>query len=145
MDNFEEAVEYLKTELISAPAYFVISGIKKNEGAAISRDRNGIPDLWKLDKDSEDDKIIVVTNFDYWVEVPDHDKNRANYVRHYIKQIDKDKLTKEDLMEKVLKQPMVLRTPSIHSAVMSARNDHKEGETTCKDCGGAYLTSIIYR
>lgn len=144
-ENFEEALESLKSELLTAPTYFILSGVKENEGAVIARDRNGLADVWRLNKDSENDSILIATNYDRWVAVPDHDKNRVNYVKHYIEQIGKDKLDKNNMMEQVLKQPMVLRSPSIHSVVMSARTDHKEGETSCGDCGGAYLNAIIYK
>lgn len=144
-DNFDEVVELMKTELLTAPTYFIISGIKENEGVIIARDRNGLLDVWKLNKDSKEDSVLIGTNFDRWVEKPDHDNNRANYAKHYIDQIGLENLTKDNLMEKVLKQSMVLRPPSIHSVVMSARNDHKEGETVCGDCGGAYLNAIIYK
>jgi N-acylethanolamine-hydrolysing acid amidase len=40
-DNFECALSYLATTPIIAPGYLILAGIKKYEGAIISRDRVG--------------------------------------------------------------------------------------------------------
>lgn len=52
IDTFEEVVAYLETNRVGCSMYNIIAGMKKNEGAIISRDPLTTYDTLRLGKDS---------------------------------------------------------------------------------------------
>jgi len=67
IDNFDDAVEKLSTQNLIADAYYIVAGIKPNEGAVLTRNRENATDIWKL---SNNEWFLLQTNYDHWTSAP---------------------------------------------------------------------------
>lgn len=74
-ETYDQAVDMLSRHLLIAPAYFIVGGVKPNEGVVITRDQHETLDFWRLDGG----KIwyILETNYDHWVPPPPNDDRRT--------------------------------------------------------------------
>lgn len=76
----EEEVDYasankrLRTERIAAPVYYIVSGIKPNEGMVIERETDGVHAYYEL---SDTTWFLVQTNYDRDQPEPIYDQRRA--------------------------------------------------------------------
>lgn len=86
--SYAQAKQILKSEWLTAPAYFIISGTMDNEGDIITRDRNFLPDSWSLDV-SSNRWFILETNYDHWKPAPPND-NRRDYGIKYMNNMGRD-------------------------------------------------------
>ena len=50
--SYNEAIQLLQKEPLSAPVYYITAGSQPNEGAVLTRDRNFLTDLWPLNVSS---------------------------------------------------------------------------------------------
>ncbi len=50
--SFNDAVNKFSKENIVAPAYFIVGGVKENEGVVITRNQTHLVDLWSLNSKS---------------------------------------------------------------------------------------------
>jgi len=85
--SFDKAVDYLSSQFLANPVYFVVAGAAHGEGVVISRDRKGPGDAWRLyEANSRDTKKInqnqpdwfrLQTNYDHWEGVPSYDDRRT--------------------------------------------------------------------
>jgi len=89
--TFDEAEQWLTTERLANPGYFVMSGSRHGEGAIVTRDRESAPDVWHLyEASTKDTKGINVqpewfrmqTNYDHWEAAPTWDDRRTPGVAH---------------------------------------------------------------
>lgn len=71
--NYSSALARLKRERISAPVYYILSGVGPNEGAVIEREVNGVHAFYELD---EHNWFIIQTNYDRDYPDPLHDPRR---------------------------------------------------------------------
>jgi len=71
--TYATALQRLKTERIGGPVYFVVSGLKGNEGAIIERDNEKVHALYEL---TETNWFLVQTNYDRDQPDPIHDQRR---------------------------------------------------------------------
>lgn len=71
--TYAGAANRLKSERIAAPVYYVLSGVKANEGMVIERDTNSINAFYELS-----DKVwyLVQTNYDRNLPEPIYDQRR---------------------------------------------------------------------
>ena len=46
--SYDEAIDHLKKEVLSAPVYYISAGSQSNQGAIITRDRNELRKLSPL-------------------------------------------------------------------------------------------------
>lgn len=74
-NSFDEAVSVLTTHRLIAPAYFIVGGMKPNEGVVITRDQSKAIDTWKLDGGKT--WYLLETNYDHWVPPPPNDDRRT--------------------------------------------------------------------
>ena len=72
--NYPDAMKRLKTERIGGPVYYVVSGVKPNEGAVIERDVNSVNACYEL---SDSTWFLVQTNYDRDYPDPLHDPRRV--------------------------------------------------------------------
>jgi hypothetical protein len=77
--SFSEAIERLKTKDLIAPAYFIIGGLNKNEGAVITRNQFEFVDIWQLNSSSSgiEKWYLLETNYDHWLPPPPNDDRRT--------------------------------------------------------------------
>merc|ERR1719382_2218716 len=75
-DTFDEALEALQTGKLIDDMYFIVGGVKTDEGAIISRARNKAADVWKLDSSASVGWFRLQTNYDHWKEPPTADNRR---------------------------------------------------------------------
>ena len=79
-ENFEDALESIKTVPLIAPVYIMVAGITSGSAAVVTRDRLKPDDtmgegVWPLDVDGGA-YWRLETNYDHWVDVPDTDNRR---------------------------------------------------------------------
>ncbi len=77
--SFEDAVKYLSSTDLIAPVYFIVGGVKTNEGAVITRNQLEAIDIWRLNASSSgiEKWYLLETNYDHWVPPPANDDRRT--------------------------------------------------------------------
>mmetsp|Transcript_41040 Transcript_41040/g.114058 ORF Transcript_41040/g.114058 Transcript_41040/m.114058 type:complete len:383 (-) Transcript_41040:207-1355(-) len=73
--TFEEAVLFFSEVKLSAAAYFILGGTKPGEGAVVTRDRDAVVDVWRLNPVAGL-WYVLETNYDRTAEVPTGDDRR---------------------------------------------------------------------
>ena len=68
-ESFDEAVKRLSTAKLIAPAYFIVGGVKQDEGVVLTRNQTHLIDKWSLDSSSSgiEKWYLLETNYDNWV------------------------------------------------------------------------------
>ena len=95
--TYQNALERLLTTRIAAPIYYIISGVKPNEGAVIERDPGSVHAYYTL---NDTNWFLVQTNYDRDQPDPFHDPRRVaveNRIRKYGNRIT-EKVLLEDFM-----------------------------------------------
>jgi len=83
--GFESAIEYLSSEIMIDPLYFIVAGSEPGQGAVVTRNASaaaGETDVWRL-KDGypkENPFYLVETNYDHWGDVPSSDDRRNDAI-----------------------------------------------------------------
>eukprot|EP01061_Rhynchopus_euleeides_P002815 TRINITY_DN12176_c0_g1_i1.p1 TRINITY_DN12176_c0_g1~~TRINITY_DN12176_c0_g1_i1.p1 ORF type:complete len:441 (+),score=179.64 TRINITY_DN12176_c0_g1_i1:120-1325(+) len=84
LPDYASALDLLKVKPIPAPAYLIVGGLGNNEGAVITRDRNGTSHaagtgrgFWPIDT-AAGDFYRLETNFDNWEPFTDGRRKIAN-------------------------------------------------------------------
>lgn len=83
--GFESAIEYLSSEKMIDPLYFIVAGSEPGQGAVVTRNASaadGDSDVWRL-KDGypkENPFYLVETNYDHWGDVPSSDDRRNDAI-----------------------------------------------------------------
>ena len=77
--NYEDAVKLLSSADLIAPVYFIVAGVKPDEGAVITRNQWEAIDIWRLNASSSgiEKWYLLETNYDHWVPPPAHDDRRT--------------------------------------------------------------------
>lgn len=99
-ESFEEAVEMLSHNKLSSSVFYVVSGVKKNEGAVISRNHDSIHRIDRLDVDNGI-WFLVICNTDYEKEESITDTRRAPAEKN-IEKIGRDNINYENLFNNVM-------------------------------------------
>jgi len=76
LDTFDGAVKYLSEAQLSAASYFIVAGTKPQEGVVITRGRDAVADVWRIDA-SKGDWYVLELNSDHWKPAPFGDNRRA--------------------------------------------------------------------
>ena len=71
--SYSNALQRLKSEKIGGPVYYVVSGVKDNEGCVIEREPESVHAFYEL---SETNWFIIQTNYDRDYPDPLHDPRR---------------------------------------------------------------------
>jgi hypothetical protein len=74
--SFEDAVKRLSNTDMIAPAYFIVGGVKPDEGVVITRAQRQVVDLWRLEN-SKNIWYLFETNYDHWLPPPSNDDRRT--------------------------------------------------------------------
>lgn len=76
LDTFESAVDYFSNVPLAASAYYIIGGVKPQEGAIITRNREKAVNVWRLNP-AQGDWYILQLNSDHWKPAPFGDDRRT--------------------------------------------------------------------
>jgi hypothetical protein len=81
--GFESAIEYLASEPMIDPLYFIVAGAEPGQGAVVTRNATaakGESDVWRLEDGypKENPFYLVETNYDHWGDVPSSDDRRVD-------------------------------------------------------------------
>lgn len=121
-DSYEEALNLLSKTELSAPVFYGLSGIHKNEGAIISREYDGIYRIDSLDVDNGK-WFLVVCNTDL-----DKDEPETNFRRvpteENISGIGRDKINFKNLFSDVMS---VYPTNNIITAYTTIQSSQGKG------------------
>ncbi|KAB7508025.1 hypothetical protein Anas_02634, partial [Armadillidium nasatum] len=82
VNDFESAKSALSNVRLIAPVYYILSGINRNEGVIITRDRDNVNILNLGSKESgQGSWFLVETNYDHWKNPPFYDDRRTPSVQ----------------------------------------------------------------
>lgn len=112
--NYHDALERLKTTRIGGPVYYVISGVKPNEGAVIERDSNGIHGFYSLDDKTW---FLVQTNYDRDQPDPFHDPRRVP-VENRIREFGQRNIDEKTLFTEFMTNWPTFNIATIMTAIM---------------------------
>jgi N-acylethanolamine-hydrolysing acid amidase len=106
--DYDTAISWLSNSKLIAPCYFTVCGTKPGEGALLTRNRQGVEQLWELGKAGP----IVQTNIDHWNNNDDDDIlysiDRRDRARTYV---DSDptysQITESNLWRLMSKRPIL--------------------------------------
>ncbi|XP_072261595.1 N-acylethanolamine-hydrolyzing acid amidase-like [Pyxicephalus adspersus] len=115
--DFDSAVEQLSSTKITTEIYLTIAGTKPGEGAAITRNRDGLADILHLNV-TDGRWYLVQTNYDRGTPHPEHD-NRMHYAVQKLNSTEQENIN-QDSLYKVLSIPRVLNWATLHTTMMSA-------------------------
>ena len=112
--TYAAAVDRLKTTKIAGPVYFVVSGLKGNEGIVIERDSDKVHAAYEL---SDCTWYLVQTNYDRNQPDPEHDQRRIP-AENRLKKVGNEGLTEQVLFDTVMKQTPTLNLETIYTVTM---------------------------
>jgi len=95
VDSFEKAIDYFSKTPVSAAGYMIVAGVKAGEGAVLTRDRDSLVDMWRLDAIAGR-WFLVETNYDHFLMPPFGDNRRAPEFRA-LEEIGQDHIDAEGL------------------------------------------------
>ncbi|XP_064415590.1 N-acylethanolamine-hydrolyzing acid amidase isoform X2 [Latimeria chalumnae] len=79
-EDFQAAVLQLAKTPIIADVYYIVGGVRPDEGVVITRDRSGPADIWPLDP-LLGQWYRVETNYDHWTTPPPFDDRRTPAIK----------------------------------------------------------------
>lgn len=120
-ESFDEASKLYSENTISAPVYYSISGIKKNEGIIISRDYNMVDAIEKLDIDNGK-WFIVVCNKDLNEKDSEQDFRRVK-AHDRISKIGGELINFSNLFENVMSIYPTNNILTIYTTMQTAQNN----------------------
>ncbi|XP_039268629.2 N-acylethanolamine-hydrolyzing acid amidase-like [Styela clava] len=118
-DNYESAIDMLQNAKTIAPIYFIVGGLKPQEGAIVVRDRWGAVNVTRM-IDTSHKWFVVETNYDPWKTPPSTDHRRDAAVKS-MSEFGQDKMNPDNLY-KVMSTPPVFNSETTYTTVMSAAN-----------------------
>ncbi len=112
--SFQEAVDYLSTQPIVTYCYYVVAGLRGNEGAIITRVRNYAEDIWYL---SDDSWYIIQTNYDHWKLQPLED-DRVTPAKTILESLGQSSFNTASMWNLLSTRPIYKNSAVIHTNVM---------------------------
>lgn len=78
-ETFDEAVKMLQKRHLIAGAYYIVGGVRPDQGVIITRNQLRAVDTWRLNSSSTqaDKWYLFETNYDHWKDVPIDDDRRT--------------------------------------------------------------------
>ena len=105
--NFDDAIALLSTQDLIAPAYFIVGGVKPDEGVVITRNQDELVDLWRINKMSSgaDKWYLLETNYDHWLPPPPND-DRQTPGMNAMNTITQERINSDNLMDVLTLKPV---------------------------------------
>ncbi|XP_002126997.2 acid ceramidase-like [Ciona intestinalis] len=75
--SYDEAMSMLTKEVILAPVYYIVGGVKSGEGAVVTRDRTKLDNVMAMNT-TAGEWYVLETNYDNWTNPPFFDDRRAD-------------------------------------------------------------------
>ncbi|XP_064595722.1 N-acylethanolamine-hydrolyzing acid amidase-like [Liolophura sinensis] len=116
-EDFQSAVRQLSYTVTEASVYYIIGGVKKGEGAVITKERLSALDTWYIDS-TVGRWFVLETNYDHWVTPPTSDDRRDPGIKA-MNAMGNKTITVNSLFKVLSTQP-VLNPTTTYSVVMSA-------------------------
>ena len=101
---------------LASPVYFIVSGVKKNEGIVIEREPESVHASYRL---SDDNWFLVQTNYDRNVPDPVRDQRRLP-AENRLKSRGNKNFKRQDLFDVVMSKYPTLVKDTIMTVVMSS-------------------------
>lgn len=118
-DTFEKAEEMLKETELTSNAYYILSGVKKNEGTIIARKQSFIVDVQKLDVDNGK-WFIGVCNKDI------HNEKITDYRREDLYKnmnaITRERINEGLIVNEVLKKYPLMNNDTVYTSIHIKEN-----------------------
>ncbi|EDO37695.1 predicted protein, partial [Nematostella vectensis] len=73
--DFPQAVNELSSAPMFDDSYYIVGGVKPDQGAVVTRNRLSTADVWMLDAE-KGSWFLVETNYDHWTTPPPSDDRR---------------------------------------------------------------------
>ncbi|XP_065178544.1 N-acylethanolamine-hydrolyzing acid amidase-like [Sycon ciliatum] len=123
--SYPEAVTQLMDQPLTAPVYYIVAGVARDEGAVITRDRVKVDDVWQLQSHSSASYswYLLETNYDHWREPVAYD-NRRKYGNEYMTQLGRQSASTYDGLVSVLNTWPVRNNETTWTSLMSAKTGH---------------------
>ena len=116
-ESFECARDLLKRVPMDSPSYFILAGVKENEGVIISRSNVGLAHEAQL-YDANNTWFLVQTNNDNWIE-PDGGKfgchGRCLAAKKALEALGQDGINRETLHQVFMVSPMLNKETLYHT------------------------------
>ncbi|XP_001634775.2 N-acylethanolamine-hydrolyzing acid amidase [Nematostella vectensis] len=117
--DFQRAIHELSTVSLIADCYYIVGGIKPEQGVVVTRNRLSTADVWRLDA-AKGRWFLVETNYDHWTSPPPSDDRRDPAIKA-LTSIGQENINATTLFQ-VLNQHPVLNSHTIFTAIMEANN-----------------------
>eukprot|EP01063_Lacrimia_lanifica_P018117 TRINITY_DN25077_c0_g1_i1.p1 TRINITY_DN25077_c0_g1~~TRINITY_DN25077_c0_g1_i1.p1 ORF type:complete len:380 (+),score=144.23 TRINITY_DN25077_c0_g1_i1:62-1201(+) len=118
--TYEDALGELRKLTLSAPAYFIVSGPRPQEGVVVTRNRVGV----HTERALGDGALWVgQTNYDWEKEVPSYD-NRRRYLKQYMDALKPAEVTPSAMFDVISSWPL--------------RNNHSAYTTVMQPSSGTF-------
>lgn len=116
--DFNQAVDMFMNEEFAAPCYLIVSGVNENEGVVITRDRDGVANLTRLNASDPEQWFIVQTNYDRDLPDPQSDYRRVPAEKR-MRNIGRNFINETNMFEDVLYLVPNMRPTTILTSIMS--------------------------
>jgi len=113
--TYENALARLKSTRVATPVYYMISGLKANEGAVIERDYTGAHAIYTL---NETTWFLVQTNYDRDQPDPFHDPRRIA-VENRLRKYGNSHFNESDLFESFMSVWPTFNIATIMTSIMN--------------------------
>ncbi len=120
-NSYEDAVRLYSSNIISAPAYFIVSGVNKNEGIIIERDFDKVENIENLDVDNGK-WFILICNKDLNKE-DDIIDIRRKVTKKRLQKIGSENINFTNFFKKVMSTYPNNNMYSIFTTMQTAQND----------------------
>jgi len=120
--DYEGFVKYLKETDTVSNVFYTVSGTKSGEGTIITKSRQGVQDVKNLDVDSGI-WYIAITNYNTAYSDPERD-NRLTAAREWMNKIGQNGITKDNILENIMKVYPVFNNFTFHTTVMQAKTNY---------------------
>eukprot|EP00350_Pseudokeronopsis_sp_OXSARD2_P014061 CAMPEP_0170546808 /NCGR_PEP_ID=MMETSP0211-20121228/5142_1 /TAXON_ID=311385 /ORGANISM="Pseudokeronopsis sp., Strain OXSARD2" /LENGTH=218 /DNA_ID=CAMNT_0010851455 /DNA_START=356 /DNA_END=1012 /DNA_ORIENTATION=+ len=110
-EDYDCALDYLSSSPIIAPTYYILAGVKNDEGAVITRERFEPAAIEVL---SETNWYVSITNDDQFA---GQCQTRCKVVKENMEELGRENLNVESLMNDVMLRNFTLNEISIYSTI----------------------------
>jgi hypothetical protein len=117
--SYDDALSIFATHRIVAPAFLILAGMERGQGAVITRDRNYAVDIWTLDSPKR--WFEVETNYDHWKPPPPND-DRSTPAIKAMNRIGQRNITLSAMFD-VLSIPPVLNSETTYTSLLCPRSN----------------------
>ena len=131
MDNsnsYQEITNFISKTESASPGYYIISGLKDNEGCVITKERNQTIDIWNL---SEKEWFLIQVNREHWLPIPPGQIDRRTPAIKRMNSIGPQKISAQNLENDVLTLWPNFNIETLMTVVMISSEDYMFVDLRC--------------